>query len=74
MLTHFIEVVHIGLLNSSRRSYGKEWHEPKIIVFVTMTEILSSTTAFRRPKKGKVSPGVSRSVFGTREFLGRQRK
>jgi len=68
MLNRFTEVVHIGLPNSTRRSYGKERLEPKMIMFRRMTETLSSTTAFCRPKKGEGYHGASRSIFGIRIF------
>lgn len=74
MLNHFIEVLHTGLPNCTWRSYGKERVEPKIIMFMRMTEILSSTTTFCRSKKGAGYHGASCSIFRMREFLGRERK
>lgn len=73
MLSHFIEVVHIGLANSTWRPYGKERLEPTIM-FMRMTEILHSSTAFCRPKKGKGYHGANKSVFRVKEFLGRESK
>lgn len=51
MLNCLINVVYMGLSNSTFRSYGKERPVPKIR-FIKMTEVLSNTRALCRPEMG----------------------
>lgn len=71
MLNCFINVVCIGLPNSTFISCARERPVPQIM---RVTEVLcNNTRAFCRPKGGEGCHRASHSIFGIKAFLGRQK-
>lgn len=70
----FIIVVHIGLPNPTLRSYSKERPVPKIMIYMRMTENLSSPIAFYKPKGGGEEDSHGASCFHWNKRILKQEK